>query len=492
MEEHKLTASEASEIASRAESHFWDFKSRKIDGKGLQKTVVAMLNADGGEIAVGIENPTGKPAKPLNLWDGFKIPEETNQLVQTVLQDIKPPPPVDFSYLVVADQEAKGLILLVRVHKSENVHKTSAGEYKLRRGPQNLPMDELAVQNLRLSKGLISFEDQLVSGFGCDELEAEPELSAFLKNYSPRTSPSDFVRGERIVRKDGNDLRPTYAGLLLFAAKPQAALPKKCGVKITRYATSEETPSREQLREQQTVEGYLYAQIEQTVSAVTKIVESVSILGASGLEKPKYPPDAIKEVLVNAVIHRDYNISDDIQISIFDNRIEIKSPGRLPGHITAKNMMSERFARNPKVVRTLNRYPNPPNKDIGEGLRTAFQRMQEMRLKDPQIHVSEHSVTIILPHEPLAAPEESVIEYLKHHTTVDNKTGRQLTGIKSENQMKDVFYRLRDRGLIRLMPAGGASTWRKTSTAEQAEHTKRGVKKKRRAPRATPTGKKKP
>lgn len=146
--------------------------------------------------------------------------------------------------------------------------------------------------------------------------------------------------------------------------------------------------------------------------------------------------------------------------------------------------MMERFARNPKIVRLLNRYKNPPNKDIGEGLRTAFQRMQEMRLKEPQIAVAEHSVTVTLPHEPLAAPEDSILEYLKHHPTVDNKTGRQLTGIRSENSMKDVFYRLRDRGLIKLKPAGGASSWRPTTPAEQAEHATRGVVKKRRAPRA--------
>ncbi len=289
MDERRLTLEEAIEITSRPESHFWDFKSKNIDGKGLQKTVVAMLNADGGEIVIGIENPIGRPANPIDLWDGFSVPEETNQLVQTVLQDIKPPPPVEFAYLVIQGQETKGLVLLVRVHKSENVHKTSAGDYKLRRGPQNLTIEEAEVQNLRLSKGLISFEDQLVASYGCDDLSAEPELARFLSTYSPRTAASDFVRTERLARKEGNDLRPTYAAALLFAAKPQAALPKKCAIKITRYATSDENPSREHLKDQTTIEGPLYRQIADAVGAISTIVESVSVLGPSGLEKPKYP-----------------------------------------------------------------------------------------------------------------------------------------------------------------------------------------------------------
>jgi ATP-dependent DNA helicase RecG len=483
MEERKITKGEAKDIVARPESHFWDFKSKKIDGKTLQKTVVAMLNADGGDIAVGIENPTGTSGT-LDLWDGFSNLEEANQLIQTVLKDIQPSPPVEFAYLSINGLSSKGIVLQVHVHKSENVHQTSAKEYKIRKGAQNLSMNELEVNNLRLSKGLISFEDQLIAGFDTEELLAEPELATFLNAYSPRIPGNDFVRIERLIRKDGNELRPTYAGALLFATKPQAVLPKRCGIKITRYATSEENPLREHLKEQASIEGPLYRQIDEAVKCITSMVESVSVLGASGLEKPKYPTDAIKEVLVNAVIHRDYNLSDDVQVLVFDNRIEIKSPGRLPGHITAKNMRSERFARNPKIVRILNRYPDPPNKDIGEGLRTAFEKMLEMRLKEPQISVSDHSVLVTLPHEPLAVPEESIMEYLSHHDSVTNKVARQLTGIKSENAMKDVFYRLRDRGLVRLIPAGGASYWRKTTSEEKSEHKNRTPKMKRRAPRS--------
>lgn len=479
-----MSPADAEQLVARPESHFWDFKSKRIDGRTLQKTVVAMLNADGGEIAVGIENPQGRPVSPIALWDGFSVPEETNALVQTVLQGITPPPPVEFAYLFIDGLEAKGMVLLARVLKSENVHKTSGGTYKVRKGPQNLTITDVEVQNLRLSKGLISFEEQLVGGVTPEEISAEPELIEFLASYSPRTAPEEFLRKERLVRPDGDTKRPTYAGVLLFAENPQAALPKKCSIKITRYATSEAAPSREHLQQQATIDGPLYSQIARAVQEISRMIESVSVLGPAGLEKPKYPTDAIKEILVNAVIHRDYNLSDDIQVFVMDNRIEIKSPGRLPGHITPKNIMTERFARNPKIVRTLHRYRNPPNKDIGEGLRTAFQRMQEMRLKEPQISVSEHSVTVTLPHEPLAAPEESILEYLEHHTTVDNKTGRQLTGIKSENAMKDVFYRLRDRGLIKLRPAGGSSSWRKTTADERADHATNAVVRKRRAPRA--------
>jgi len=462
----KINPPEAKDLIARPEQHFWEFKSKLITPARLQKTIVAFLNADGGEVAIGIEDSkAGRTLK--ERWRGFETQELANAHIQSISQDIQPAPPIDFTFLEVDSRSSFGLVLFVKVHKSENVHKTSSGDCYVRRGAQNLSLkSDIEIQNLRLSKGLISFEDQPIGGYQASELEAEPELLKYLNYCSPQTSASDFLRRERLVRTAQAKVKPTYAGALLFSAIPPAVLPRKCSIRITRYATKSAEPAREHLGSQKTVEGPLIKVITSATEEIKKLIESVSVLTSDGTTKAKYPDEAIKEVLVNAVIHRDYNISDDIHVFIFDNRIEIKSPGRLPGHITVDTMTKERFARNPKIVRLLNRYPNPPNKDIGEGLRTAFQRMQDVRLKPPVIRVDETSVTVTLPHETLAAPEDAVMEYLKSNPRIDNRIGRELTGIKSENQMKEVFYRLRDRGVITLVPAGGSSYWRHSNDME--------------------------
>jgi ATP-dependent DNA helicase RecG len=89
--------------------------------------------------------------------------------------------------------------------------------------------------------------------------------------------------------------------------------------------------------------------------------------------------------------------------------------------------------------------------------------MSKLRLKSPIIQETENSVLVIIRHEPLASPEEAVMEYLENHDEIVNRSGREITGITSENTMKNVFYRLRDRGLIESIPgrAGAASAWRK-------------------------------
>ena len=146
---------------------------------------------------------------------------------------------------------------------------------------------------------------------------------------------------------------------------------------------------------------------------------------------------------------------------IFDDRVEVESPGILPGHITEHNILKERCARNPKIQYLINKFPNPPNKDIGEGLRTAFDAMNRMRLRPPEIRQGEQSVTVYIRHTRLESPEDSVMNYLREISRITNTKGRELTGIRSENTMKQVFTRLAKRDLIERAPntRGRNSAW---------------------------------
>ena len=85
---------------------------------------------------------------------------------------------------------------------------------------------------------------------------------------------------------------------------------------------------------------------------------------------------------------------------------------------------------------------------MGEGLNTAFQRMAEFQLENPSIKERGNAVCVVIPHTPLASPQARVMKYLEHNETIKNRQGREITGIKSENSMKRVFYVLRDKGMI--------------------------------------------
>lgn len=291
-----------------------------------------------------------------------------------------------------------------------------------------------------------------------------------MESYSPKTDPLDFCLNQNLL--DYRTWTPRTAAALLFHASPSALIPRKCAVKITRYETKDDDPERDHLDDQITVEGPLYYLIHKCVKGITSLMESVRIWGPDGLMQAKYPPEAIWEILVNAVIHRDYSISDDIQILIYNNRIEVLSPGRLPGYVTVGNILDARFSRNPKIVRTLNRYPDAPNKDMGEGLNTAFQKMKEFGLRDPEVFEEGNYVKVVLPHTTLASPSEAILDFVKTSGRITNSNARDITGIRSENLVKIEFYKLRDLGFLERVPGlkGPKAAWQLTDLGkEEAE-----------------------
>jgi ATP-dependent DNA helicase RecG len=152
----------------------------------------------------------------------------------------------------------------------------------------------------------------------------------------------------------------------------------------------------------------------------------------------------------------------------------VASPGTLPGHVTPENILTERFARNATIVRLINKFPNPPNKDVGEGLNTAFLAMREMKLQPPAIDQTGGYVTVVLKHEALATPEEIVIKYLQDNDQITNRIARGLCFIGSENKMKAILQRLVKNGIIELVPgttrySAAYRLKRKKAVAERAQ-----------------------
>jgi ATP-dependent DNA helicase RecG len=442
MEERIITDAEIQVIVDRDESHFYDNKAFEIKGDKIQKIAVAFANADGGEFIIGIKDKKDEPDK-LKRWQGINDIESFNFVFQS-LAELTPTIPYKSDFL---KDKNDTFALRILIEKSESVHRTSNNIVYVRKSAQSLPIkDPIQIQALSYAKGESSYEDTIVNSAVAEDIFESNEIKNFLLDYSPSSDPIDFTVNQNLVDRKSYD--PRTAGILLFSDNPIPILPKRCGIKINRYETSDEIPERIHLKTQFTVEGCLNEQIKQASKTITEIMESVNVMGSGGLEKVKYPQETIWEILVNAVIHRDYSISDDIQVLIFNNRIEIKSPGRLPGYVTIDNILDARFSRNSKIVRILNKYKNPPNKDMGEGLNTAFQKMAEFRLKPPKITEDGNYIKVIISHTKLATPEERILEFLEKNPLIKNSQAREITGIRSENVMKRHFYDLRDKFLI--------------------------------------------
>lgn len=324
--------------------------------------------------------------------------------------------------------------------------------HNAQKDPANTPEK---LRRLQLDKGIAQFENEVVPETQIEEAVNSAIMELFSSNVVPNIDKTQWLIKQRLCKEE----QLTVAGAMLFMDEPQIALPKRSAIKIFRYKTSGQ-PDRDMLDGQPiTIEGSAYSQIFGAVKKVKEIIESIKKLGV-GFENIQYPDETLHEIITNAVLHRDYSIATDIQIRVFDNRVEVESPGKLPGYVTTKNILDSQSARNPKLVRIINKFPDAPNKDVGEGLNTAFEAMEKLRLKAPIIEETDTSVLVVIRHERLASPEEIIIEYLQKHDSIKNGLGRKLTGIKSENTMKSVFYRLRDGGFISLVR--GFNYWIKT------------------------------
>lgn len=460
MNVRELSTEETQGLLAREESHFFDFKSREIAAKKVEKAAVAFANADGGEVAVGIGETVSADGSKSTAILGFNDLEAMNGVLQSLFSLN---PTLDISYDVLKSEEFAGYILLVRVEKGAEVYKTSDQTVYVRQGAQSLPVkDPERIAALGFAKGAQSYEDTLLPDMPPEQIVESDELITFLQSVHPKSDPLEFALNQNLI--DNREWHPRVASALLFAVAPSGFIPKKCSAKITRYETAEDDPERDHLAEQHTIEGPIYRAIYDTVGKVQEVMSAVEVWTAEGLKNLEYPPEAVWETVVNAYIHRDYSISDDIQVLVYDNRIEILSPGTLPGYVTVDNILEARYSRNPKLVRTLARYPEPPNKDLGEGLNTTFQKMKEWGFKAPTITVEGNYVKVSLPHARLAAPTAAIMEFLGFHDQVTNRQARELTGIRSENLVKVEFYKLRDEGLIERVAglAGPKSAWQLT------------------------------
>lgn len=440
----EISAEERDKALQVHEGHFSDAKAIEIAPAKLTKTIAALSNADGGEVFIGVaEDKTAKTRH----WRGFASPEAANGHIQ-IFEKLFPLGE-GYAYAFLKCLEDPSFVLKVDVQKSRTIKVASDGVVYVRRGAQNIPLttpEELT--RLERNKGLTSFETEL--------LNADPKIITnsivsieFMLEIVPTAEPDEWLHKQNLIVQN----KPTVAGAVLFAEEPQALLPKRTGIKIYRYKTKADEGTRETLDgDPQSVEGHAYRQIYDSVRITSSIIESVRVNTPEGLETVKYPITALHEIITNAVLHRDYSLADDIHIRIFDNRVEVVSPGTLPAHITPQNILDERFSRNGVIVRLINKFPNPPNKDVGEGLNSAFLAMREMKLKPPTIEQGPNSVKVVLKHESLATPEELILAYLRSNASIKNSVARDICSIGSENKMKGILQRLVTKGLIELVP----------------------------------------
>ena len=358
-----MTKTELLELIANGENSGVEFKRDDIDNRALAKELVAMANLSGGRLLLGVEDDgsvSGITRPNLEEW------------VMTACRDKIRPEIIPY-FEIIRDVEPGKDVAVIQVERGWTVHSVWHNQhrtYYIRVGTQSREASPEELERLFQQRGAFRLELRPVSGSSLVDLDRR-RLRDYFVRIRKQDVPDDrdiegwqtLLVNTEIMVDESDRVPATVAGLLLFGVTPHRFLPQS-GIDATAY------PGREKdyaVKERLSLRGAMtrLAQpdpekkdnvvilenglVEQAIEFVRRNTGMTSALNDGvRVDRWMYPEEAVREAIVNALVHRDYLLSGTtIELSIYDDRLEMISPGRLPNGITPTRMRTGcRAARN--------------------------------------------------------------------------------------------------------------------------------------------------
>lgn len=362
-----MTKTELLELIKNGESSGVEFKRDTIDNRALAKELVAFANLRGGRVILGVEDDgsvTGITRDRLEEW------------VMTACRDKIRPELIPY-YEIIRDLEPGKDVAIVQVDRGWAVHHVwhnNHRTYYIRVGTLSREASAEELERLFQQRGTFRLEVRGVSGSSAEDFDYRRLNDYFQRVRSQDTPKADdkdawqnlLLNTEFLIEEE--DRKPaTVAGLLLFCANPNRFLPQ-AGIDAVAYPGKEKNYAA---KERLSIRGPMMALIgkdgiienglvEQAVEFVRRNTQAAATL-ADGSRREQtwtYPEEAVRETIVNALVHRDYLLSGTtVELSIYEDRLEVISPGRLPNGITPQRMVTGcRSARNQLIKDVMRDY----------------------------------------------------------------------------------------------------------------------------------------
>ena len=267
---------------------------------------------------------------------------------------------------------------------------------------------------LMYDKGDRFFEDKPVPDADIGDIDMN-----FVKGYIDKIgyskSPMEYLlENKGFVKEKNHSFQISTAAILLFGKNPQLYFPR-ARVRFIRYEGIRECVGAQMNVIKDVIfEGNILNMLTKAISYLDTQIKEKTYLGADGLfvTEEEYPKFVRQEIIVNAITHRDYSIrGTDIQIKMFDDRIVVESPGRLPGLVKAGNIRHTHFSRNPKIAEFLRDYNFV--KEYGEGVDRMCRELEAAGLQSPEYRVNAFMLQAIIRNR-LASEGKSVFETENH------------------------------------------------------------------------------
>lgn len=379
-------------ILDMTEGQHFERKSARIAPKDVVKELAGFANASGGIVVIGLEDNGDIAGFHVK---GAKMPEEYLEAIR--LLPCRPPLKVTDELLPVNNAQGESDHLLILDVQAENnrVVESHDNEVYLRVNDKTVKLSYEDRRKLEFDKGQRWFEDEEVPDSSLEDVDTD-----IMAQYQARMGIQSFTAEE--VLKSRNLLRNgrlTHAGLLLFGKDPSRYLPG-ARMRFLRFEGKAMQPGLDfNLVKEISITGSIPKMIQRAkdvISAQLREFQYLDIHTGQFQPMPEYPEFAWFEGVVNALTHRDYSIQGDhVRVSMYENRLEIFSPGKLPNIVTLENMKYTRFSRNPKIARVLADFGWV--KELNEGVRRIYSEMEKSLLGTPEFREPNgHSVVLVL------------------------------------------------------------------------------------------------
>ena len=385
-------------IAAIREDQWFERKSIRVAPKDLAIALVALANAEGGTVVVGVHDDQVEGVR--------EHTSKINALRRAPLDFTAPPVRTRFDQTACVNVRGGiDAVLVARVQPGEVVHELTNGECYLRVGDSSRRLTFPERQELHYDRGSAQYDGQALAGVSVEDLEQD--LLRYYRQAAGATGTFTRLLAARGLLTPSGEM--TNGAYLLFGKHPQDRFPT-AHVRVLRFLSIERgTGARLGLDDSSDirVEGPIPRVIENAAKAIERVIPRRRALTASGTFEgvPIVPRDAWLEGLVNAVIHRSYSLGGDhIRVEIFPNRIEIESPGRFPGLADPTRPLEiSRYARNPRVARVC--ADLRLGQELGEGIKRMFDEMRGLGLADPLYTQTQGSVRLTLAAVSRLAPD---------------------------------------------------------------------------------------
>ena len=389
----QLTADAFWRLFGDREHESLDFK-RGVP-RDILSTIPAMAMTDGGLIVHGVQDDRTIVGCELSQNTADRITRFANecgvevQFAEIAVDDLK--------LTVTAVPEIRGRIVT-----------TPDGRLLRRIGGDSLPLRGDAMARFVLERSGRSAEDETLSHFRAEDFDIGLVNDALAADERPPVEADGLRRalvdlGVALPSSPPMDARVLKAAAVLFAKDPTGFIPR-AAVQLVRRVGVDPAPGP--VAERSECVGPLLRVLECCLEFIRKHTAHYEIVrGAYRETLPEYPDAVLREAVVNALAHRDYGLAGaTVDITIWDDRVEVSSPGALPAPVTVENIRDEHSSRNPRIMRVLKTFGLV--EEYGDGVDRMFREMEARLLEPPHFAATPASVTVALRNRFLISVED--------------------------------------------------------------------------------------